>query len=121
MRRNARRGEIEYEQVCRVFTVWWSLIFRFLVGSESAQAKLAAAKAIALAKAKGGKKKPKSGFTKDLADVSSKNVKKHRYTAHKDRSTETKGRGGIKKPGKQQKGGRSIPKKGGKVTKKGRK
>ena len=56
-----------------------------------------------------------------MADVSSKNVKKHRYTAHKDRSTETKGRGGIKKPGKQQKGGRSIPKKGGKVTKKGRK
>ena len=93
----------------------------FLVGSESAQAKIAAAKAIALAKAKGGKKKPKSGFTKDLADVSSKNVKKHRYTAHKDRSTETKGRGGIKKQGKQQKGGRSIPKKGGKVTKKGRK
>ena len=82
---------------------------------------MAAAKAIAIAKAKGGKKKPKSGFTKDLADVSSKNIKKHRYVAHKDRSTETKGRGGIKKPGKQQKGGRSIPKKGGKVTKKGRK
>ena len=93
----------------------------FLVGSESAQAKVAAAKAIAIAKAKGGKKKPKSGFTKDLADVSSKNIKKHRYVAHKDRSTETKGRGGIKKPGKQQKSGRSIPKKGGKVTKKGRK
>ena len=89
----------------------------FLVGSEAAQAKLLQAKAIAKAKAAGGggKRKPKSGFSKDIGDISSKNVKRTRFVANKDRSSETKGRG-AKKGGKVQKNGKA-----GKVGKRGKK
>merc|ERR1712242_368169 len=84
------------------------------VGSEAAQAKLLQAKAIAKAKAAGGgKRKPKSGFSKDIGDITNKNVKRTRFVANKDRSSDTKGRG-AKKGGKVQKNGKA-----GKVGKRG--
>ena len=96
-------------------------IFPFVVGSEGDQAKAEAAKALLRAKLTGkmAKRKPKSGFAKDLADVSNKNVKKHRYLAHSDRSKVTKGRGALAKGSKQAKGPR-VPRgagNGGKVSK----
>ena len=79
----------------------------YLVGSEGAQAKVIKSKESTKSAVK---KKPKSGFAKDLADISNSNVKKHRYVAHKDRKQVTKGRGALAK-------GTKVPKKGGKVSK----
>ena len=83
-----------------------------LVGSEAAQASLAKAKAIAKAKTAGSRKKTKSAFSRDLGDISGKNVKRTRFTANADRSANTKGRGAKK--------GAKVPKKGGKVGKRGK-
>ena len=85
------------------------------MGSEAAQSKLEKARAIAAAKVSGQKKKPKSGFSRDIADVSNKNVKRTRFTAHKDRKADTKGRGAKKGGPKAGKVGRQG--KGGKVGK----
>merc|ERR1712008_236632 len=82
------------------------------VGSEAAQASLAKAKAIAKAKTAGSRKKTKSAFSRDLGDISGKNVKRTRFTANADRSANTNGRGAKK--------GAKVPKKGGKVGKRGK-
>ena len=90
--------------------------YRFIkcnsVGSEQAQKERSEAREKQLAR-KDGKKK-RSGFARDLADVSQKAVKFHRYVKDQDRSSKTKGRG--QKKGK----GQKIPKVGGKVNKRGK-
>jgi len=91
-----------------IHTLLYVILYNYLVGSEGAQAKAAKAKNESIGTKE--KKKPKSGFAKDLADVSNKNVKKHRYVANKDRKEGTKGRGALAK-------GTKVPKKGGKVSK----
>lgn len=82
------------------------------LGSEQSQKEKAEAREKKLAR-KDGKKK-RSGFARDLADVTQKAVKFHRYVKDQDRSSKTKGRG--QKKGK----GQKIPKVGGKVNKRGK-
>lgn len=82
------------------------------LGSEQAQKDKSEAREKKLAR-KDGKKK-RSGFARDLADVTQKAVKFHRYVKDQDRSSKTKGRG--QKKGK----GQKIPKVGGKVNKRGK-
>lgn len=83
-----------------------------LVGSEQSQKEKAEAREKKLARKDG--KKNRSGFARDLADVTQKAVKFHRYVKDQDRSSKTKGRG--QKKGK----GQKIPKVGGKVNKRGK-
>ena len=62
------------------------------------------------------KAKKQSGFSKDLADVSHKAVRKQRFVSNNDRSGDTKGRGARK--GNFKGGNDRVPKqKGGKVNK----
>jgi len=82
------------------------------LGSEQSQKEKAEAREKKLARKDG--KKNRSGFARDLADVTQKAVKFHRYVKDQDRSSKTKGRG--QKKGK----GQKIPKVGGKVNKRGK-